>query len=146
MYKGLLLNPEEVLENWILIKPYIESFLEQNGESTAFTICRDAMDGLCQVWIFLDTEDELVGVSVTKIDDYPTTKAFHIIGLSGVDWDTWSHLLRECFYPYAEAADCDEITLWGRRGWLRKLKDYTGLNGEYFEEKHVIMSMQIKGD
>ena len=145
MYKGLLLKQSEVLSHWVLLEPYIQKFLDRgNGESTAFDIGQKAINNLYQVWVIQNEENNIVGVAVTKIDKYPQHNSLHILGLSGELWDEWKHLHNTCFEPFAKLHDCSEITMWGRKAWVRKLKELQGSNGETYEEKHVIMSMKLK--
>jgi hypothetical protein len=145
MYKGILLKQDEVLTHWILLEPYIERFLDRgNGESTTFDIGQKAINGLYQVWVIQDNTDNIVGVSVTKVDTYPQHKALHIIGLSGELWDEWKHLHNTCFEPFAKVQGCSEISIWGRKAWTKKLKELTGTNGETYKERHVIMTMKLK--
>jgi len=145
MYTGTLLKPTEVLSHWILIEPFIDDFLARgNGESTSFDIGQKAINSLYQIWVVQDGSSDIVGVAVTKVDTYPQHKALHILGLSGKFWSEWKHLHNTCFEPFAKTYDCSEITMWGRKGWTKKLKEFKGCNGEAYEERHIIMAMKLK--
>ena len=146
MYKMVLLEPEEILHHWVLLEPYVSSFLNHNGESTSFDIGQNAINGMNQVWTIHDHDEWLKGVVVTKIDDYPTGKVLHIIGLSGINFDDWKHLHNSVLEPFAHSHDCRAITAWGRKGWERTLKHLPGNHGEQYEAVHVIYEMKLQGD
>ena len=138
-----LLIPEEVLAQWPRIAPLVTSFLDKGeGESTVFDIAQKCISMQYQCWVIKDN-DELVCVCITKIDEHPTFKSLHIIGVAGNAIHTWqhNHFMLESF---ARHNNCKRITQWGRKGWARQLELLKGHHGEKYKVIHTVMAMELK--
>ena len=140
-----LLLPEEVLAQWPEIAPLVSSFLDKGeGESTVFDIAQKCISMQYQCWIVTD-EEGIVCVCITKIDEHPTFKSLHIIGVAGSDWPTWRHF-HSNLEGFAKFNDCKRITQWGRKGWVKQLQNFEGQHGEIYKEIHTVMAMDLITD
>jgi len=140
--EGKLLLPEEVLEHWPEIAPLVKSFLEKgHGESTTFDVAQKCISMQYQCWLIMDVED-IACVCVTKIDEHPTFKSLHIIGVAGNFTEEWQHF-HALLEGFAKFNNCKRITQWGRKGWSRKLESFEGQQGEKYKVIHTVMAMEL---
>lgn len=145
MMEGKLLLPEEVLEQWPAISPFIDSFLKRGqGTSTVFDIAQKCISMKYQCWVVTQNTD-IICVCITKIDEYPEFNSLHIIGIAGKDMSVWQH-----FHPtlenFAKFNKCNRITQWGRAGWAKRLEDLEGQYGEKYKVIHTVMAMELQTD
>lgn len=63
-------------------------------------------------------------IALTTIIQFPVTRELRIIGGAGRFYDNWLDDLKQ-LETYAKEQGCTRVTITGRRGFQRLLKDYT---------------------
>lgn len=107
--------------------PTVEPMLRQcdrwsNGEHTAETIRARIKARDSQLWVVVDC-DEVVGVMVTRLDVFDTgMRAVHIVAAAGRGIDRILET-QPILEDWARAHGASKITLCGRPGWARRLRD-----------------------
>ena len=120
--KSVLLKPEECREHTETIRKWVDvSMSFSSGERTVEQLLELLYEGKAQCWCVIDGES-IVNVATTEILEYPNKKVLHIITSTGVDWE---HHKQEHKHleDFASMLGCQSISVWGRRGWERKLGD-----------------------
>lgn len=80
--------------------------------------------GCMQLWLIVH-EGGLTGVGVTQT----CPPILWIIALSGVDWDSWKHVL-DPVREWGASVGCEKVRIKGRPGWIKKLKGWRIVNVE----------------
>ena len=118
--KSIVLNPTECEQHKEQIRYWIDIAMQHSaGERTTDQLLEALYNGAAQCWCVLDGHF-IQNITVTEIIDYPNKKVLHIITSTGIDWENHKqeHTHLEDF---AKALGCASISVWGRRGWERKL-------------------------
>jgi hypothetical protein len=107
-----------------LIWPYVEGMLDKafrRADLDSIDSTRsDVLTGHALLWIIWDGA-KITAALVTKIIKPHDTKICILVACGGEG--DWPHLI-ETIEEYARAEDCAITRIYGRRGWLRVLKDY----------------------
>lgn len=130
---------------WTALVPFVERFIaESQGESTLRSMLHGLVSGDYQCFAVVE-HDEIMAICVTKIDQWETYSALHVLGVSGNNWPYWKdyHATLEDF---ARQVGCDRMSLWGRKGWKRMFDkhDFKGQHDEKYEEVYTVMHMKLK--
>ena len=114
-----LLETEEVALRWNEIEPRISKALHHGiGECSSFDLFLDCMGGNSQCW-----EHEGL-VAITRFNHFPKYKQLQIVAIEGRFFVTdWEYCL-EFLESFAKEMGCRNVSVWGRPGWKRLLKDY----------------------
>ena len=79
-------------------------------------------NGDMQLWVATD-EGVIFAAMLTEFVVYPRKKVMRIVAIAGEEMDRWMR-----FFPALEAAavrvGCTGIEAFGRKGWLKVLKDW----------------------
>ena len=126
--------------------PFIEMFLARSeGESSVETIRDNVFNNRYQCW-FIEDGDEVVSVCITKIDEWISYKSLHILGLGALPgyWESFRDA-HKWLEEWAKEIGCDRMSVWTNRAWLRLFQkaDFTGINGEKYEEKYKVLHMKL---
>jgi len=145
----ILLTPQQVVTHWRTIEPAILSALESSvNESTAYDYLTWLQDpNYYQCWV-VQKDNEIINISVTKINTYATHKSLHLItttGINGNRWDTYKEA-HHTIEDYARRQGCRRIEMYGRKGWSRILSKLTGSKNEKYKEVYVVHSMELKNE
>lgn len=128
-------KPEDLEEFWPLLVSKVADALEYaDGKWSLADIYDDILRQDKQLWVVY-TQEDILGCVITEIVRYPQGNRLGIFLLSGVDFDDW-YPLRVEIYLWAKEYGCKVCEFYGRKGWERKLKDFTPL--------HVVMKEVIK--
>ena len=139
---------QELDSQWGTISKYVQMFLEKGqGESSVESIRTRIEEGYAICWTIED-DGKIVGACVTEVIEFSLYKVLHIVGLSG-DKQAWNSF-RDAHYWLENLAlekGCSRISFFTSRGWEKLFKrvDFTGLNGEKYEEVYRVMNMKLKG-
>ena len=87
-----------------------------------------------QLWI--SWVDKVESAVLTQIIDYPQFKVCRWFLAGGKNADAWLDDLTRQVETWAIANNVKRIELVGRKGWIKKLKDY--------EAKHIVMIKELK--
>jgi hypothetical protein len=124
-----LVPPEMVEGLWPRIFPYLSSASEFTfGRYEPEDIVEFVLSGQAHLWVALD-EDDIVGITVTRLWQYPRKKCLDVTFLGGQDWDGWKDLMFDTLHRWAHDSGCAAIEASGRVGFARVFKDrgYTPL-------------------
>lgn len=119
----------------ILAYPFLLRGLEyDDGKYTIGDLFDELGNGDKQAWLVYN-DKEALGCVVTEIIKYPRQNRLGIFLCSGNDFDQW-YPLRKDIYQWAKQFGCTSCEFYGRKGWIRKLKEYKLL--------HVCMKEKIE--
>ena len=144
-FRSVRLSPENVLRLWPTLEPMIAKALEHGiDELTTFEICKQALGNSIQVWVTLDDLDQIICATTTRFLVYPNTKSLQIITCTG-NGRQWKEFYEQhrAVEDFAKANGCSHIQVWGRKGWLRKLKKLTSRAGHSYEPLYYVFNMEI---
>lgn len=144
-FRSALLTPPQVLEYWPTLEPHISKSLAVGvGELTAFDICNQALNGLVQIWVTLDSNNTLGCVTVTRTLQHPSSKHLQIVCLTAVN-----HTVKQMadqfhtLEAYAKQQGCQSLQVWGRKGWQRKLRAFRSIEGHSFKPLYYVFDQEI---
>jgi len=114
-----ILSHEELTLRWYEIEPRVSSALEHGiGECSSFDLFKDCMSSNAQCW------EHNGMVAITRFNHFPQYKQLQIVALEGgffvEDWESCLEILEK----FAKELGCKNISVWGRSGWRRVLKDF----------------------
>ena len=102
-----LLLPEEVLEKWSILSPFIQEALATGqGENTLADHMRKLMNFESHCWLITDNE-EVLGAGLTEFIQYTRHKTLHIITIAGKNFEEWGGLV----FPTIERFAKDETSI-----------------------------------
>ncbi|MDA9159573.1 hypothetical protein N9O21_03370 [Rhodobacteraceae bacterium] len=139
-----LLSAEEILTYWPNISPHIDAALEHSaGEITTFQTFQQAMTGHMHVWAFVD-EDKITSAFATRFLIFDNMKSLQIMTCGGfvADWDT-SQSVHSIFEEFARENECQNIQIWGRRGWAKRMENVTSKSGTKYKPLYTVISMEL---
>lgn len=144
-FRSALLTPPQVLEYWPTLEPHIVKALAVGvGEMTPFDICSQAMNSLMQVWVTLDSQNNLGCVTVTRTLQYPSSKHLQIVCLTAVHHSV--NQMADQFHTletYAKQNGCQSLQVWGRKGWQRKLRAFRSIEGHPFKTQYLVFDQEL---
>ncbi len=118
---------------------HLMSALEHgNGERKLEHIVQELMEGTKQIWIGT-IDGKFVATVVTHIIDYPSKKTCEVCYLGGESGTGVLDALGELsvIEEWAELQGCDDMQVYGRRGWLKALKKYD------YSERYTIVGKPL---
>lgn len=120
----------DIVEELKRCQPWIESALERSGGTHVFSdIVQAVVEGKMQFW------PAPRGCAVTEIVSYPQKKVLHIFLAAGeldqiVDMD-------DSAVEFAKINGCTGMSIAGRKGWARVLKD------KGYQETYTVLGKDI---
>jgi hypothetical protein len=139
-----LLRAEEILTYWPNISPHIDAALEHSaGEITTFQTFQQAMIGQIHVWAYVD-QDKITSAFATRFLIFDNTKSLQIMACGGAvaDWEL-TQPVHSAFEQFAKDNECQNIQIWGRKGWVKRLENVTSESGKKYEPLYHVISMEI---
>ena len=112
-----------------IVREDMERFLEptlalSGGRENLSTVWHRLATGEYQLWMCFDDENNVEGVEVTRIEQYPLNKMLNLIFTGGTNLENWHEELVEALEVFAKANGCAGLEGVGRLGWQRFLKNY----------------------
>lgn len=89
-----------------------------------------------QLWIVFNDKDEIHAIAVTEVREYPQKLVLTVLLAAGFEVDEWLHHLKT-IESYAKEFGCHYSTIYGRDGWIKKLKPYG------YEKTHVVLRKKL---
>ena len=119
-----LVTPEFVPQVWGKAAPYLEEAINiSGGRATVPETLVRCLSGNLQLWLAYDTDTlDVLGSFATSVDTYPDAKLLTVQLLGGEQFDQWIDDCQDKLVIWAAANECRGIQLFGREGWVRKLK------------------------
>ena len=79
-------------------------------------------NGEMQLWLAVEGK-ELLASMVTQVVPYPKKTVLRIISIGGDDMEKWIGYI-PLIEDWALSMGCTSLECWGRKGWLKVLKDW----------------------
>lgn len=109
------------LEYWDIAKEYLNPSIAMNrGAFTAEDLYQLISDKDMQLWGVHD--GALKAVFITQIVEYIRIKRLRLVLIGGHEIENWLEIVSECMDKFAKENGCTGIELWGRKGWIKRLK------------------------
>ncbi len=121
---GLIGRAEAFLNLWQKAIPFIEKALyHSNAELTTQDVLSKILNDTMQLWIIKPSErEEVLGVAVTEVLDYPQISRLRVVLLGGTNMPEWQEELCEKLMAYAKYLGLSGIEAYGRPGLFTNLK------------------------
>ena len=136
-------KPEEIDKVWPLVKDKVQSALERNHKGKTLMdnqhVKEMCKQGVKQLWVTVDKEDNFKGVCISEIARYPNYNVGVVNIATGNDLPQWIDKIN-VFEKWAfENCGCKKIEVYGRPGWKKMLEPLG------FQFNHVQMDKFIGG-
>jgi len=93
------------------------------GEVDSAEILKNLLSGKMLLWVAW--EDEVIGGALTEVYNYAEFSAVRVLALGGNDFESWQETLDTLLSDFAKLWNCKRIEFYGRKGWERRLPNYT---------------------
>lgn len=111
--------PEHVDDYWPAIRHHVERLERETGLVMASKVREDLCRGLKAIWI------ADAGVAITEVFETPKGWCCHIFGAAGTESQKGQiDAIIATIEQWARSIGCTRVTLQGRKGWARRLRDY----------------------
>jgi hypothetical protein len=124
------LVPTQLIEGlWSLIFPHLSKASEYTfGRYEPEDIFEYVISGDAHLWVAFD-DGYIVGITVTRLWEYPRKKCLDVMFLGGEDWADWKDIMFDTLQRWARDSGCAAIEASGRVGFARvfKSRGYTPL-------------------
>ena len=122
-YKIVLVSSDDVPYIWEKIHPHLESMEPHSeGELAPEDFYEAITNGDMQLWTAIK-DNEIMASMVTQIVPYPRKRVLRIISIAGEGMDQWIGYI-PLIEDWALSMGCTSLECWGRKGWLKVLKDW----------------------
>lgn len=118
-------KPDQVQASWGHFEQWFYDAAEAtDGRETFQTVLKSILTGATQLWVVMDGA-EIIAIFGTTISDYPSgLKALLINYVVGKDISKWIDAFGE-IEEYAKTYGCQRVEALGRKGWMKRMPDYT---------------------
>jgi len=143
------LSPTTVMQFWKVIEPAIGKALEKSeDESDTYHYLNKLSTNDYQCWVVLTPEEEIVNVSITRVNTYPNHKSLHLLTTTSVGNGKWKEYkeAHHTIEQYAREQGCKRIEMYGREGWSQVLDKLVGSQNEKYKRVYVVHSMELKNE
>ena len=120
--KVVLVSPDDVPYIWDKVLPYIELSQTDEKELSPDDFLDSLVGGEMQLWVVVE-EKEVIACMISRFANYPQKKVFRIVFVGGEGMEKWLEFL-PLIEDFALMNGCTFIEVWGRKAWLRILKDW----------------------
>ena len=112
----------DVYKFWPLVSFHVRQAMKRGGISSFDAVEHAVLAGRNLLWLAAD-DDRIQAVAITEINKTEWRKLCLIVACGGADMDNWLPLISG-IEKYARTQGCAAMQIMGRKGWMRKLKDY----------------------
>lgn len=135
MHSCKYVRPQDLHNVWYKISDYLQSALDYSlGEQSLDDVYNKILENKYRLFVILKGI-EIKGCCVVSLE-ISRVKVFNIVLLGGESFDEWSHYL-SILEEEGKRQGVDFITLYGRPGWLKKLKPMG------FKPQSIVMSKRL---
>ena len=118
-----MVTPDDVSVVWETIEEYIQGAIDHSrGEATLEDYYEHLSTGDMQLWLAVDKKN-ILACMVTQIAPYPSKRVLSIIAIGVVERERWIQFLPDVVH-WALNMGCTSLEVWGRKGWLKILRDW----------------------
>ncbi len=126
--------PQNAIAIWEQVEPLLLKGIMYDDNSYSGKNLLDAiLKKEMQLWI--SWKDKVESAVLTQIIEYPQFKVCRWFLAGGSNLHSWLEDLTRQVEAWAVANNIKRIELVGRKGWLKKLKDY--------KAKHIVMTKEL---
>lgn len=122
----ICVDPKRVHEFWPHAAEMIRSAVRRTNLSHSQDIEYDITSGDSLLWLAWDGA-KIEAAASTSLIETDTDKVCVLTACGGENMNHWLPLLKQ-IETYAKAEGCQCVRIYGRKGWLRILKDYQMTN------------------
>jgi hypothetical protein len=121
--KIVLISPDDVPYIWENVLPHIEAMEPHSeGELSPVDFYEALTNAEMQLWVAIEKKEVLASM-ITQIVPYPRKRVLRIISIGGDDMEKWIGFI-PLIEDWALSLGCTSLECWGRKGWLKVLKDW----------------------
>jgi len=122
-----VLSQEELAIRWHEIKPFIDKAIEHGiEETTSMDMFKGAMNNTYYC-IEVIHNDITVSYAMLRVNHFEQHSQLQIVTATAASEDKWEEYAKESL-EYAEQTakqiGCKYVSVWGRPGWIKKLKTF----------------------
>jgi len=115
----------KVTKVWPEIYPLLDKCHRySNGELETQDFLNMIVEGNMHLWVAVE-DGVMIAAVVSEFVIYPRKKIMRIVSLGGKGVDRWLEKLYAVIEATALSVGCTGLEAWGRKGWERKLKDWS---------------------
>lgn len=120
--KVLPVQTEDVPLVWHLAAPLIQKAIDKTSDFFRVDDVRALVEAQkAQLWLVVDKEP--VAAWVTTVERSPSNTRVRVMWCGGEDSDEWLPLF-EGVENWARSIGASKLTIFGRKGWIKKLPTY----------------------
>ena len=121
--KVALVSPEHIPNIWDTVHRHLELMTPHSeGELQPEDFYEALTNAEMQLWIAID-DGHILASMVSQIIPYPRKQVLRIISIAGKGVEQWMQFL-PLVEDWALSVGCTSLECWGRKGWLKVLKDW----------------------
>lgn len=119
-----LVPPEMVEGLWPRIfRHFVKAAEYTFGRYEPEDILEFVVNGQAHLWVALDDEGEIVGVTVTRFWEYPRKRCLDLVFLGGDEGFSWKEPMLNLLQAWARDSGCEAIEAAARPAFARVFKD-----------------------
>lgn len=120
-----MLTGEELALRWHIIEPYVRKSLAYGlGDLTTYDIFIECQQFICQCWIREEEHGVINGVAITRLLTHKQYKEMVIVCTTSEGWFEHGPEILKMLEQFGRDMECKYASVYGRKGWVRALKDY----------------------
>jgi hypothetical protein len=129
-----LMYGDNLARRWGEVSPMVDqALLHGSGSVSTYGLFLQCVTEDAQCWIDEDEYGQIKGVAITRFEFLESTKLLAIVVTTCEDWFVGGPEVLELFEEFALDNSCNEVRIYGRKGWKRVLEKYN-----YFEPYTVL--------
>ena len=118
-----LVPPNKIPDIWWKIEEHLLRMSPHSeGELEPDDFFESLINAEMHLWVAIKDED-IIASMITQFVAYPRKRVLRIISIGGDSMDQWIDQL-PMIEDWALTMGCTSIECWGRKGWLKVLKDW----------------------
>ena len=134
-----MLGSQELSRRWGYIVDMVDRALHHGGGSvTSYGLFIQCLAAQAQCWISEDAYGSIKGVAITRYEEQEGTKFLAVVAATAPEiFAKHGDEVLATFEDFAKSTDCEKMVIYGRKGWVRALKQYG------YEEPYVTLMKEI---
>lgn len=122
---------QDIFLIWTKVAPLLQKALD--GTYDIIDVEQGLQDNRFQ--LFISWNNGIESAVITEIAEYPKAKVLRYVLAGGTNLENWLEEIQEVIEKFAKKNHCTQLEVAGRKGWLKKLKD--------FKEKAILLSKDL---